>query len=420
MNQYGGFLKMEGYANISSRLIPSLVEEVARIRKEGDYSQEAIEKSKLSEIVKAFVGIRAVFFISPNINRNAFFKIPSLDNNHPFFTQAGFQNWFGSESGVIVVDRNTPLEGSVDIKNYKVSGIFSEIEISIVIGHSWMKDRKYTDEEIAEVLAHEIGHAYDYFRLLGNVIRDSWLISNASKVAISDALPEVKEKLLVRTKEQLGVDELNYKDLLQTADVNRKDAVELVLVTNSLIKGATQSKTPLYDARTVEQSADAFVAYHGGGRALASALVKMNKENWDVSTRSPVSYIVVELMKTLITLWMFYGSPISTIIWLCYMIPSNKLYDSPEARVETLKQNCVNALRQTKDPEEKKQLLEEIAAIDVSLKELKDRRTFYELIYDTITPLGRKRYQQEQHQQAVKTLLFNELQAKAMTWRDNK
>lgn len=417
MNRYGGFLKMEGYANVSSRLLPSFTEEVARIRKEGDYSQAAMEKAALSDIVFAHTGIRAVFFITENIHRNAFFRLPQLDNNHPFFTQAGFSNWFGSDTGITNLDKTSPLEGTVDVKNYKVGGIFSEIEVSIGMGYQLFKDTKFTNEEIAEILAHEVGHAFDYFRVLGNIVRDSWLISNASKVAISQADPEVKKKVLIRTKEQLGIEELDYQDLLQTADVNRKDAVELVLVTNSLIKGTTQSSTPIYDARTIEQAADAFVAYHGGGRALASALVKLNKEHFTVATRPPVVYMAAELFKTIITLVLLYGAPISTIIWLVAIIPGVKLYDSPEARVETLKQQCVAALRQVKDPDEKAQLTAEIQAIDQSLAELKDRRTFYEAIYDTITPIGRKRYKQEQHQQQIKTLLFNELQSKALMWR---
>lgn len=420
MDQFGGYFKMEAYANISSRLLPSFTEEVARIRKEGDYSQGALENASLSEIVAAHTGIKVVFYVTENLGKNALFKLPSLDNNHPFFTQAGFSNWFGGEAGVTNLDKNTPLEGSVDIKNYKVSGIFTQIEVSIAIGYALIKDKSYDDAMIAEILAHEVGHAFDYFRLLGNIVRDSWLISNASKVAISQAAPEVKEKVLIRTKEQLGIEELNYQDLLKTADVNRKDAVELVLVTNSLIKGTTQSKTPLYDARTVEQSADAFVAYHGGGRALAGALVKLNKENNTVATRNAVTYMVCELFKTLVTLFMLYGAPISTIIWLVAIIPGVKLYDSPEARVETLKQQLLGALRQIKDQDEKNRILEEIAAIDIALKELKDRRTFYEAIYDTITPVGRKRYQQEQHQERIKSLLFNDLQAKALTWRNTQ
>ncbi len=417
MDRFGGYLKMEAFANISSRLLPSFTEEVERIRKAGDYSQEALESASLSEIISAHTGMKIVFYVSENLEKNALFKLPNLDNNHPFFTQAGFQNWFGSETGITNLDKSSPLEGTVDIKNYKVTGIFTQIEVSIAIGYAFIKDKGYTDPEIAEILAHEVGHAFDYFRLLGNIVRDSWLISNASKVAISQTDPEIKEKVLIRTKEQLGIEELNYQDLLKTADVNRKDAVELVLVSNSLIRGTTQSKTPLYDARTIEQSADAFVAYHGGGRALASALVKLNKEKDVTATRGPVQYMVCELFKTMMTLIMFYGAPISTIIWLVALIPGVKLYDSPEARVETLKQQCLGALRQTKDPDEKARLLDEISAIDASLKELKDRRTFYEAIYDTITPIGRKRYQQEQHQQQIKTLLFNDLQAKALNWR---
>lgn len=416
MKTYGGHLKLEAFANIGSSLIPDLNEEIASLRKSGDYSQEGLEKSRVAEIIKAHTGINVVFYVSDKVGHNAFAKFVALDNSHPFFSQMGIEPWFQGETAISNLDRG-PLEGTIDRKKYKVSGVFSKVEAPIVVGHALIKDKDFTNEEVTEIICHEVGHHYTYFELLGNLIRDSWVISNASRVAAGSKDPDTKKKVLVRTQEQLGIEPLNHDALLQSASATRKDAVELVLVSNSLIKAGTQSGTRYYDARTVEQLADAFVAHHGGGRALASAVVKFSKKNNGLATRNPITYIVVELMKTLFTLFMFCSVPISTVIWLVAMVPSVKVYDDPEMRVNTLKQQLVSALRQVDNEEEKQIILDEIKAIDLCLKELKDKRNFYTMIYEAITPIGRKRYSQEKQQEAIKALLFNEFQAKALEMR---
>lgn len=417
MKTYGGHLKLEAFANIGSSLLADLNEEIASLRKSGDYSQEALEKSRVGEIIKAHTGINVVFYVNEKVGHNAFAKFAALDNSHPFFTQMGLEPWFQGETAISNLDRG-PLEGTVDRKNYKVTGVFSKVESPIVIGHALMKDKDFSNEEITEIIAHEVGHHYTYFELLGNVIRESWIISNASRVAAGSKDPEIKKKVLVRSQEQLGIEPLNHDDLLQSASATRKDSVELVLVSNSLIKAGTQSNTRYYDARTVEQLADAFVAHHGGGRALASALVKFSKKTHGLATRHPVTYIVVELIKTLFTLVMFFSLPVSTVIWLVAMVPSVKIYDDPEMRVNTLKQQMVASLRQVNNEEEKQILLEEIKALEKCAAELKDKRTFYTMIYEAITPIGRKRYNQEKQQEAIKSLLFNEFQAKALEMRN--
>ena len=59
MKNYGGHLKLEAFANISSSLLSDLNEEISKLRKSGDYSQDSLEKSQVGEIIKAHTGIKA-------------------------------------------------------------------------------------------------------------------------------------------------------------------------------------------------------------------------------------------------------------------------------------------------------------------------------------------------------------------------
>lgn len=413
MKTYGGYLKLEAFANLSSSIGPDLVEEVAALRKVGDYSQDTMEKCMMAEIIRTHTGMNITFMVNEEVGMNAFARIPSLDNNHPFFGQKGFEVWFTGEQGKVRVEEG-PMTGAVDIKNYKISGDLTKVECPIVVGLALLKSSDFTNEEIAAIILHETGHHFTYFQLLGNIIRDSWLISNASKIAIGSESPEVKTKVLVQTKEQLGIEKLNIPSLLASAHATRKDTVEYVLVSNSLLRENSQSKTNYYDARTVEQIADAFVAYNGLGRPLASALVKFSKMDDKLASRSMPVYIVAELFKTLFTLFMFFTLPITTIIWLIGMVPGAKVYDDPEARINTLKQQLNASLRQTKLASEKASIVEEIKAIEACQKELNDKRNFYTMIYEAITPIGRKRHDQEKQQEMIKNLVFNDFQAKAL------
>lgn len=413
MKAYGGYLKLESFGNMSSSLGPELTDEVANLRKVGDYSQESMEKSAVADIISTHTGMNVTFIVSEEVGVNAFARLPFLDNSHPFFTQMGFEPWFIGEHGKVRVE-DGPLEGTVDVKRYKVSGALSKIEAPIVVGLALIKDKSLTNEEVAAIILHEAGHHFTYFQLLGNIIRDSWLISNASKIAVGSETPEVKTKVLVKTKEQLGIEQLDIPSLLASAQVTRKDAVEYVLVSNSLMREGSQSGTNYYDVRTVEQIADAFVAFHGMGRPLASSLVKFSRMSNSISSRSFPVYLVAELFKTIFTLAMFFTLPITTIIWLVGMVPGCKIYDDPEARVNTLKQQLNSALRQAKTADEKTSIVEQIKAIDACQKELRDKRTFYVAIFETITPIGRKRFSQEKQQEMIKNMLFNDFQAKAL------
>lgn len=413
MKAYRGYLKLESFGNMGSSLGPDLIEEIAELRKVGDYSQESMEKTRVGEIIKAHTGVNVTFIVSEEVGYNASARLPFLDNSHPFFTQMGFEPWFVGEQGKVRVEEG-PLEGTVDIKKYKISGGLSKIEAPIIVGLSLIKDKNMTNEEITAVVLHELGHHFTYFQYLGNIIRDSWLISNASKIAIGSESPEVKTKVMIKTKEQLGIDELNVPDLLASAQATRKDTVEYVLVSNSMMREGSQSGTSLYDVRTVEQIADAFVAYHGLGRPLASAFVKFSKKGDKLASRSFPVYLAAELFKTIFTLAMFFSLPITTIIWLVGMVPGCKVYDDPEARVNTLKQQLNAALRQATTDEEKTSIVDQIKAIEACQRELKDKRSFYVAIYETITPIGRKRYNQEKQQEMIKNMVFNDFQAKAL------
>lgn len=420
MRNYGGCLKLESFSNVGSSLLPDVKEEIARLRKVGDYSQKALEKCDISKIFRAHTGMNIILYINSDVSYNAFARYAPIDANHPFFKGRGLNaSWFDD----ISVDRisKNPVEGTVDRKRYKVDGVFKEIECVIVVAEDLIKDRHYTDGEIAEIILHEAGHHFTFFEYLGHAIRDSFVISNVSRSIVSSEDIEVRRKRLVRAKDQLGIERLNYDDLLQESPFTRKESTELVLISRTLFVNDNQTTTPYYDYRCCEQLADAFVSYHGGGYDIASALNKLRKQGgFDIATRNPIMYMAIELMKVMFSLLVLLASPLVFILLMINLAPQvGKYYDDPLDRVRSLENNLINALRQldSKAKTEREIIHDQLKALEGIKAEMNDRKTVYELIYRVLSPLGRKQYDEEKHQKEIQALVFNKLQAKAQLLR---
>ena len=419
MYKYGNHLVLENFANLKLEMTDELELAFDELRKAGDYSQEAMENCNVVKVSKAHSGINVVFYVDDRVEYNAFARFPDLDPNHPFFAQLGVENYFSIISTSVDFAKS-PMEGCIDNQKMRVSGELSKVSCPIVMGLPLLRDKDFTSREIATIFIHELGHHYSYFMMLGNLIRDSWIVSNAARLSVTDKDPEIKKKVLIKSKEQLGIETLDPETLLKTANVNRKDAVEIVLVSNSMIAKSSQSKAGTYDYRTIEQLADQFVAFHGGGRDLARSLVKLDKRQKGKSTMSSSTHLFYELMKTVLTLFLFCNTPFVTILWLLSMTPEPKVYQSLGDRVKDLKQQLTVALKNAKSEEEKSLIVREMESIDTVLAEVEDKRTFYQFIYDNVSTIGRRRFNEEAFQEDIKTMLFNEFQYKAQQLRSKK
>lgn len=417
MKNFGDFVHLEAYSNVSSKLMPDLTAVIGQLRKKRDYSQAAMEEAGVSEVVKAHTGMKINFRTTADVWANAYFVIPGIDTNNEFNKQVSKYYPYLAGTGTSLLKDHESLRGFVDLNNYRVSGIFSEIPLDIVLGHSFLDNKNYKDDELAAIVSHELGHAWDYFRLLGQLVGDSMIISNAAKVVAGGEKNEVKTKVLVKAKEQLGIEELNIEDLISQANINSGEYTELVLVTNSYLAQQSQSSTKNYDYRNLEQSADSFVAFHGGSRPLATGLSKIYKQTGNRATDSIYTYLICETIKTALTAFLIVSAPISAVVFLVSIAPSTKTYDDPKERIITLKQQTLHAIRTTKNEEHKKAMLEDIKALDAVIERLNDRKTIYEAIYYAATPNGRKKHNEEQHRMMIKNILFNDLQAKALEWR---
>ena len=417
-----GMLNLESAYDQSGVLFEELVEEIRKLRNGGEYTQDAMKKCGVSDALRAYTGMDVDFIVTQNIGYNAYFTFPLMDKNHPFLAQMGYAGYGSSAVTLQSIrdDSGRAKKGTVNLKTGKVGGYFTKVKCSIHMGVSLVSSTKFTVEEVAAIILHEAGHAWTYFEYFGNIVRKSWLIDQAAQSSIGITPPEEKVKVLVEVERQLGLEIIDKTGLLNTPIKNRSQLVESVLISDDIVNTRTESSAAYYDVRNVEQLADQFVSIHGGSRAQASALLKLTKMQGHIEAMNPAEYVAMEILKVVLHTITFAFFPVITILYAISLLPNPKMYDDPKQRIIYLKRHCINSLKNSRDPERKQALVEDIKAIEKLEQVLTERSTLFQMITNNLTTVGRKLYKQETFKKKVEEALDNDLYTRAASFEGIK
>ena len=413
MDKFKGMVALESAQFQGDEFAEELLAEMQRLRDIGDYSQAAMKKCKVSALTKLYTDIDVQFVVSDKIKNNAYFIIPNLDKNHPFLKQMGFAE--GGDSGVglqsIRESATKSKEAGVDLRTGRVKGYFKQVRITIVLAHNLFTDKKYKTENICGIYAHELGHAYTYFEYFGNIIRRSVLVDQAAKTVMNNTYnSESKVKMLREVEKQLGTETLHLEKSLNLPSDKAKFRVEQVLITDDLFNHErTESSTPYYDARNIEQLADQFCVIHGMGRWQAEALTVIYKHYRDPSVVSAVEFVIVELIKVALFVLITFTNPIMVLLYGLTFIPSAEWYDKPKQRIEHLKRQMISNLKLCSDPLVKEKLVADIKAVDDLLDQYSHRSGLFELYLNHLNPVGRRMYKEENFRKMIENYLNNDL-----------
>lgn len=417
MDPFKGQVAFESAQFQSGDFAEELLIEMQRLRDVGDFSQSAMKKCKVSALTKLYTDIDVQFVVSDKVENNAYFVIPHLDKNHPFLAQMGLAG--AGSSGVSLQSireaASKSKEAGVDLRTGRVKGYFKQIKITIVVAHNLFTDKKYKTEHICGIYAHELGHAFTYFEYFGNIVRRSILTDQASKAVMDPAFnSETKVKLLQEVEKQLGTETLALEKTINLPSDKAKLKVEQVLVTDDLFNHTrTESSTPYYDARNIEQLADQFCVIHGMGKWQAEALSVIYKHYRDPSVVSASEFLVVEMIKLAVFLFVTLTNPIFVLLFGLTFIPMPEWYDRPKHRIEFLKRQMIGHLKIVKDPVIKAKLVEDINALNIMLEEFTNRYTLFELFLNNLNPVGRRMFKEERFRKQIEEALNNDLFLKA-------
>lgn len=408
--------------------IEGLAKEIGKFREAGDFSESAYAKSGIGKYVRDTFGISVALKnpISLGVGPEfpfAAIQPPSLDKNHPLIPN--YRRCIANSNDLLQhtkFTRNRGIVGTVDRANARIGGAFSDILCPLYVSEGMLmhypegqKDKEFEDIELAAIIGHELGHVFTYFEKLTDT-----LVTNMIAVAASNKLMGLhteKERLEVisEVEKQTGT---KFKDKDVIANAADKDQAYTHIVVEVEHFRQNDMGSDAYANRTWERLADDFSARLGCGQELASALVKVQKNDplgWVVDRSfMPMSlHVAIETTFWLTNVLAAVVAPgaVATITLLSYLAadPATSVYDRPEERLKAIRQTMVDQLKWVKDGEARKRILEDLDRLDSIVEGIKDKYSLMELVHLYLTPGGRKDRKAISFHKELESYIFNDL-----------
>lgn len=345
--------------------------------------------------------------------------IPRVDKNHPFI--ASFIRNYIDDDDVFRAMKKADgiVKGTVSLATGKVSGIFSEIESVVHFPIKMLANEKYSDEELAAVTLHEIGHLITYYEFISRSVTTNQVLSALSRgIAKADDV-EKRTAIIVSAQKALKLKEKGIDELTKST---KGDVVSAVIISQLIEQTRAELGNNIYDLNSWEYMADEYATRHQAGKHLITAFDKIYRESFHKSFRSTGAFIAWEALK----LFLLLGGLVTGIsIMFAAIIMLNDtdaiLYDEPEARIRRVKQQIIQNLKDTTlSKDDVDRLNEDLKTIDNLLLEVNDRRQFISVVIDFISPSARRNRNEVLLQQELETIANNELFAKASQFKTLK
>lgn len=321
-----------------------------------------------------------------------------------------------ADADKVLSDSTKKPIGTVDLKRGKVGGVFSDMPCSLYAPADMFASKKYTPEEKAAGVIHELGHLFGFFEYLAATLTTNWILSAISKKYDATTSVAEREVILTKIKSEAKLKELDAKALAQS---NSKKVVEIVVITSLARELRSEIGSNVFDINGWEALADQYAARQGAARDVVTFLDKLYKEGSSIKYRSGLVYLFVEAIKIAGVILTPFTAGISlALVAVMSMMDSvevsDRLYGTLQTRFGRMKDQLVEELKDPKlDDERKKALTQDIQTIDDLLKDIPERQQLFGYIYDFCSPLQRKRISQEKLQRELELLAHNDLFVRA-------
>lgn len=405
-----------------SAFFKELTEVVAGVRDQLQVSLNNAYVEKLDVVIQRHTGLTVHTTVIDSPELNAAMVVPMLDMNNPFwsiyrdqFPEAEFKRF------VSQIQRKNGLMGELkqsemDLLNGKVTGFFATVKHDMYLFRELLERKSFTDEEIAAIVLHEVGHAFTHLEALFLGCTMNLVLDQAWRELTETTDPVQRMAIARSTAKTIGVNEKVAED---AAEAKTQEELTVRYLSNVFSDVRSTTGASKYEFRLSEFSADRFAARHGAGRHLVTILDKMDKSGWGRYQKhrvSSIGFVVGEMIKILGYVVLTTGMIIPMVIlgWLGLDDPQAKIYDDPGERIDRIRAEMVNALKdRTLPADHQKRIQEDLKQIDALRKTITDRRSFYEWVWGNLTPARRRQQNQMRFQQELERLVNNDLFVKA-------
>lgn len=400
------FIGLEALMYQGENFLSALASGIKKIKEKGKFDTASLKEADLSGIASKFTGMNVTIQISQGYN--AYMFMPPMDNSHPFQNNYLVNApLFGAAGEMVLKGKGDPI-AEINYNTATVGGVYSDIPVNIFIGRAFFNNT-FTNEEIAAVILHEVGHAFTYFYYLGRMFFANFLISSYAQEIMGTRDVDRRKILIKAAERRLGVEIYNPNALAEQPSLD-KNKVETLFINAHRYTLANTTGTDIYDFRSCEQLADYFATMHGAGPHLISGLNKFYEMSGNMAIMPFPIFMIGEFFKLLMTPFTL---PVSLLV-IMVTNPSIKRYDDPAARAKYIELQMRGTLKDRNlDPEMRKSLLASIEAAGKHSVRLTDYKGLDHLLWTVLSPQYRRGVKQEQSQKILEGILFNDLYQKA-------
>jgi hypothetical protein len=309
---------------------------------------------------------------------------------------------------------SSSLEGTVDLKKGKVTGVFTKIASTVFISANLImpnmavKGLVLTPEELSAALLHEIGHAFTYYELLATTVMTNYAL-DLVVTSLRGETDKVKRiKLIEAAAEGL---EAKVPDATKLAEQTDESVIQSVLLNAAVENSRSATGSRVYEYRNAEFLADQFATQQGAAKALATSVEKFAA--WQVGLASlqnkwSVTHMAFTVLRTVMDIGLL---PVYAIM---LALPDMDVmsYDPPQERLGRIKRTLIQAIKDDRlSSIQRDELLSDIATVDETLSRIasESRRPLFMALWQSLTSDRRARAKQTKYQQDLEALASNDL-----------
>ncbi len=384
---------------------------VNKIRQADEITTKVVFDSGLEDIVNKRLKTSIEFFVDPAGIDNAYAMLPQVDKNHPFFVE--WSQWASNDMGRLIANLDKIVErtGYVNIENATVSGIFSKIPVKTCVTNGLLRGH-YTDEEVAAIILHELGHIFTYFYYMLNTTIGGFISTAVATAAAGAKSDKEREVIFSKGARVMGIDDVAITPLLsQTPEQNVK-TLQTLYINDTTDNLRSLTGYGLYELKCCEQLADAFAARFGAAVPLATGLERLTGakgRTWSVY------YLFIAMQAAAFLIGMI-GSPLTATINIFAILVSDDKYgsgyDRYEHRIRYIRNHLIDQIKDAKmSDKDRKRFLDDID--DVT--KIMDRAVtnpleigLYQILRGVTLPWSRRRNKAVELQKSIEEMFYNE------------
>lgn len=360
---------------------------IANIKDAGNNKPELV--TELEELIFKRLGL-SVTVKTKNAGFGAIEIFPINEHNILLDDMFKGHDYFTNMKKTVKI--KTGDKGYIDLKNAKVSGIFSKFKHTMYIDiYANLTKYMLTPGEVTGIILHELGHAFTWYEYSDRLESTNQVLQNI----VTELLSNKKDKNV----------EYIYRELKGTFNASDKDIDDIVHNENKTIVGTklfmlvvnnVKSQMPIakYNEVSSEQLADQFATRFGYGRELIEALYKvhtlysaeLNDFNrtfsylYELSAIYAMAAFMYAAIYTIFTVGVaasLFPAFLAAIMFFLFKYvygenTKDMTYDDVLNRYKRVRQDIINRLKDVElEKEDLKNFITSITGIDNLIKEVK-------------------------------------------------